>query len=272
MEKTILIIADEIPSFNVIIEKGTTINQLKSLLKDYKGSEFKLFLNNETESPVFGTNEFDKLTFGTVWDQIENPYVKINTKQISSQQKFTGNKDVDMLIIDKVDDESLFSLCKTNKYLANICKDDNFWQKRYKKNFTEYHIKFKPNKMTWKRYYMETFNNKNNIYNTYMGAAENNHHSYYFAESPVSNKDKLIISHVKTPGARSVSFYYVFLDDDGNLISELSTRRNDLLHYLGGKEDPNRRLTTIHSKKFISDVKYDFYPKVKKGNKWVLVV
>ena len=42
----------------------------------------------------------------------------------------TSIKDVDLLIMEKLDDRSLLSLCQTNKNARRICDDENFWMKR----------------------------------------------------------------------------------------------------------------------------------------------
>ena len=49
--------------------------------------------------------------------------------------KFTGNKDVDMMILKSLDDESMRNLCQTNKYISSLCKklyrDERFWKDRF---------------------------------------------------------------------------------------------------------------------------------------------
>ncbi len=44
---------------------------------------------------------------------------------------FTGIRDVDFLILDKLDDESLGRICQTDRYARDVlCADNNFWRRR----------------------------------------------------------------------------------------------------------------------------------------------
>jgi hypothetical protein len=45
-------------------------------------------------------------------------------------QKFTGQKDVDIMILNLLEDKDLISLCETNKYVNSICNNDTFWRDR----------------------------------------------------------------------------------------------------------------------------------------------
>ena len=37
---------------------------------------------------------------------------------------FTGNKDVDRMIMSRLSDEDSFKFCQTNKYIATICNSE----------------------------------------------------------------------------------------------------------------------------------------------------
>ena len=63
----------------------------------------------------------------------------------------TGIKDQDLIILDKLDDKSLFQLCKTNKYVQRFCKDEDFWKERLFKN---YGYAEKNKNRTWKDFYL----------------------------------------------------------------------------------------------------------------------
>ena len=43
---------------------------------------------------------------------------------------FTGNKDVDTLILLSLNDKDLVNVCKVNKNFRKLCKDDIFWLNR----------------------------------------------------------------------------------------------------------------------------------------------
>ena len=45
-------------------------------------------------------------------------------------EKFTGNKDLDFLILQQISDLDLRRLCRVNRYLNSLCNDENFWMKR----------------------------------------------------------------------------------------------------------------------------------------------
>lgn len=66
----------------------------------------------------------------------------------------TGNKDVDLLILDKLDDRSLFQYCdlgKGDEYVNRICNDEYFWMNRVRKTFGEVE---KTEQRTWKNLYL----------------------------------------------------------------------------------------------------------------------
>jgi ABC-type arginine transport system ATPase subunit len=63
----------------------------------------------------------------------------------------TSIKDVDLLIMEKLDDRSLLNLCQTNKNANRICNDENFWKKRSYKNLRDVR---KCDNMKWKQYYL----------------------------------------------------------------------------------------------------------------------
>lgn len=43
---------------------------------------------------------------------------------------FTGVIDLDLMILDNLDDNSLKSVCMVNRYMWNLCSSDNFWKRR----------------------------------------------------------------------------------------------------------------------------------------------
>lgn len=66
----------------------------------------------------------------------------------------TGNKDVDLLIFEKLDDRTLFQYCEIGKdddYVKKLCNDEHFWLKRLQKTFGD--VQKNPKK-TWKNLYL----------------------------------------------------------------------------------------------------------------------
>ena len=70
--------------------------------------------------------------------------------------RFTGQKDVDITILNLLEDKDLINMCKTNKYVNSICENDNFWRDRIIKKynvlpditpFTSYREFYTSNKM-----------------------------------------------------------------------------------------------------------------------------
>ena len=69
--------------------------------------------------------------------------------------RLTGIKDTDLLILEKLDDRSLFSYCQTNQYANNVCQDENFWRNRL---ITKYGIEtaeLKNIDRSWKDFYLK---------------------------------------------------------------------------------------------------------------------
>jgi len=64
---------------------------------------------------------------------------------------FTGNKDVDINILNELDDRDLINFCKTSKYIRTICNNDNFWRIR---TFNKFKDICKKENQTWKEYYI----------------------------------------------------------------------------------------------------------------------
>jgi hypothetical protein len=65
----------------------------------------------------------------------------------------TGNKDVDTLILTRLDDQSLFNACETNNTFRKLCHDDKFWSNRFDMKFGVAKRKYKSPAQTWKDFY-----------------------------------------------------------------------------------------------------------------------
>ena len=64
----------------------------------------------------------------------------------------TGFRDPDLIILEILDDRSLFSLSKVDKYTNTLCKNEVFWRNRFIKTYGNY---VKPNWTTWKELYLK---------------------------------------------------------------------------------------------------------------------
>ena len=72
---------------------------------------------------------------------------------------FTGVKDLDIDLLNRLGDVDLVSFCSTDKYAKSICGSETFWQRRTIEKYGKYIsletlLKFKNNK-TWTEYYVE---------------------------------------------------------------------------------------------------------------------
>ena len=69
----------------------------------------------------------------------------------------TGNKDLDHIILNKLDDKDLVNVCQTNHKADEICKDQNFWMNRILSKFPSVDMdvlkKYKGSR-TWSDYYI----------------------------------------------------------------------------------------------------------------------
>jgi len=87
---------------------------------------------------------------------------------------FTGNKDVDIKILNDLDDYDLSNICVVNKYISEICSTDNFWKTRFQKIYSPYLknidiLKYK-GQATWKEYYLWLSKAINDSYPYFMSA------------------------------------------------------------------------------------------------------
>ena len=63
----------------------------------------------------------------------------------------TGFRDPDLLILNLLDDRSIFSFCKIDKYTNRLCKNEDFWRNRFIKTYGNY---IKPLK-NWREFYLK---------------------------------------------------------------------------------------------------------------------
>lgn len=139
--KSILLIADGIPTVNLEVSKRTTIGNIKNLLVSLKYDlRNAIFIVNENKkTDVFHTDKYDTLTLASIWKELQNPQILINKTNIVNNKKLENiPKDVLAQIALELNLEDIVRLCQTNKKFDNIiCKSDSFWINKSKKDFPE---------------------------------------------------------------------------------------------------------------------------------------
>ncbi len=66
---------------------------------------------------------------------------------------FTGNKDTDMEILTILDDKSLGSMCRTDRYIRSLCLDDELWKSRMERYYPGA-VQFRDRDETWRKFYI----------------------------------------------------------------------------------------------------------------------
>ncbi len=121
-------------------ENIKVISELKKNVEEYNNNKFEGFLSKVTG---------DERNIIVNLSNIYNSYT--DNKELL---KFTGNKDIDKAILLGLNDKDLTSMCAQNTYLANICRLDGFWKSKVISRYPN-DIKGKPEKETWKLYYIK---------------------------------------------------------------------------------------------------------------------
>lgn len=86
--------------------------------------------------------------------------------------KFTGNRDVDLMILTEIKDKDLANICHTNSYFRSLCRDEQFWIRKTYKRFGNFlgDVLIKENIKnfnSWKAYYINLVDNIEKMYNNY---------------------------------------------------------------------------------------------------------
>lgn len=106
-------------------------------------------------------------------------------------QQFSGNREVDKLIMYNLTDEDLQNFCQTNKYVEKLCKDDKFWMNRtlqkysflipyeYKKDGIRFITENYLGNNNWRYYYTWLTGMKNNPGEAFLVALTHNRKDVY---------------------------------------------------------------------------------------------
>lgn len=75
---------------------------------------------------------------------------------------FTGSNDANRVILSKLDDRNLLTICRVNTYFRNLCNED-FYRNRLISKYPDA-AKYKPAELTWKKYYLNVVYYVNKIW------------------------------------------------------------------------------------------------------------
>jgi len=94
----------------------------------------------------------------------------------------TGIKDLDFLILNKLNDTDLISFCSTNNEALNLCNNQTFWKNRTINSYEKFldietMTKFKGDRR-WSDYYIELRENINSRYPEYKAAKAKENNRY----------------------------------------------------------------------------------------------
>ncbi len=148
---------------------------------------------------------------------------------------FTGNKDIDLKIIQNLKDEDIPAICRVNKYVSKLCEDENFWLNRLL-NKSKIHIedlkKIKGN-LTYKKLYKYLYLGD---YGEGLFHSIQNDNVYLYKLIPINKNSGSMLTH-------AACFYsieiinYIFLNE---------------LHYFDDKDIFKSYMYTIGHEKTIS--------------------
>lgn len=94
-------------------------------------------------------------------------------------EKLTGNKNVDLLILEKYlhDIQDLDNFCEnSNDYIKSLCDDQLMWKRKVYNNYQNYidPLKYKSINITWREYYTWLYKMVNSDIKTFIEAVRNN--------------------------------------------------------------------------------------------------
>lgn len=69
---------------------------------------------------------------------------------------FTGNRDIDKVILLGADEADFLSLCVTNRYLSDICEKTLYKYRLFKNYPGLFQFSSKPENISWKKFYIKT--------------------------------------------------------------------------------------------------------------------
>ena len=154
MRKKVLVYLNKKLKDHLFIQETTTIKDIKEYLEKFGNVKVRMLINTKQEMSPFNTKEYDDLTLKSIWKNIKKPEIYLTSylDVKMDERTLTKNKDVDKLILAKLDDKSLLNFCLTSKYGNQLCQDENFWLDRINSRYPLLK-EFKPNYETWRQFF-----------------------------------------------------------------------------------------------------------------------
>ena len=131
MEKDILVHLNSTPVEYLTVQETNTILSIKKYLQKYENVKVQMYINDKNELKVFDTNQYDNITLESVWKKMQDSTIFLS----SYIQNLTGNKDVDMKILNELNDVDLYNFCLTSKK-SNV-SNEAFWMYRTREKYPD---------------------------------------------------------------------------------------------------------------------------------------
>ena len=148
---------------NIVLKPSYTIEHIKNqldrwLLPQGYSYDMVIYRSNGSVIPLdLSYNLYNNQVEGKIILTTTSSIPSISSQKIVGQPRspgFSGNRNVDRMILEQLDDRDLMNACLTDKRINEICKDDSFWYNRYVKKFGKEHLDIKPSIRSWRNQYL----------------------------------------------------------------------------------------------------------------------
>ena len=155
--KKILVVVDKNPIFEITINENARLQDIMNTSRKFlrnKGiipDNYSIFLqlNKTTQVPSYVLKD-SKYHQYKIFDKIVDGEAVLSYNKV-----FTGNKNLDLMILGNLDDKDLFNVCIVNKYANNLCQNELFWKNRFIQKFGDKASQYKPANRNWKNHYLK---------------------------------------------------------------------------------------------------------------------
>lgn len=155
--KKVWVIVDKKPIFEITINENTSLKDLMNTSNKFLKNRgiitenYSVFLNlnNSEQVPSYVLKD-SKYHYYKIFDEIVEGEALISYNKV-----FTGNKNLDLIILGNLDDKDLFNVCIVNKYANNLCQNELFWKNRFIQKFGRKASQYKPVNRIWKNHYLK---------------------------------------------------------------------------------------------------------------------
>ena len=202
-----------------------------------------------------------KVVFEDIKIPIKNEEQNVVQTKSINPQRVTGNKDVDSIVLKKLDDKSLLSLLQVNKEYEAL--PDTFFEQRLQQKFP-FLVRYKPSDISWKQYYLK------NVH--YIGKLKEEYDLDYVSFPGTSSKPEKIYKKL----SQSICLQKLYVKDSRKM-KEIAReiidnarmtfyiyekRRNDILKILKERDDDS----TTHNiaEEVLNSGDLEFYEQLKK--------